>query len=180
MQKLTNQQINAVAHNLIISTVLESAWDFVCSLAPTNEFDYAFTNTACEDYCDTIWHTTQNVMLHESLDLIDATDMYDTAVAHFNNFLNVNLATVSVEEVYATFDDISGDTAMRDNYYALLRSHFKNFVADNKLFALEETEYDYCYKLVSKHTYSDKKALVSAYLNEHNAHDYVDLNNTIA
>tara|TARA_B100000073_G_scaffold107575_1_gene86497 strand:- start:115 stop:657 length:543 start_codon:yes stop_codon:yes gene_type:complete len=180
MQKLTNQQINAVAHNLIIGTVLESAWDFVCSLAPTNEFDYAFTNTASEDYCDTIWHTTQNVKLHESLDLIDARDMYDNAVGAFNNFVNTNLADLTVEEVYATLDDISGDTAMRDNYYAQLRSHFAKFVADNPLFALEETEYDYCYKLVSTHNPAQKSALVREYVEEHDAVDYIELNNDLA
>ena len=180
MQKLNKQTVNAVAHNLILEEVLQCAWDFVCSLAPTNEFNYAFTNTAAEDYCDTIWHTTQNVMLHESLDLIDANDMYDTAVAHFQNFLNVNLATVSVEEVYATLDDISGDTAMRENYYALLREHFANFVKANSKFKLNSTQYKGCYKLVSTHSYADKKALVSAYLNEHNAYDLVELNNTIA
>ena len=179
MQKLNKQTVNAVAHNLILDKVLKTAWDFVCSLAPTNDFEYAFVNSAAEDYCDTIWHTTQNVTLHESLDLIDATDMYNTAVAHFHNFLNTNLADLTVEEVYEYLDDISGDTAMRDNYYALLRTHFKQFVADNKHFALEETEYEYCYKLVSKHTYADKVQLVSQYLNEHSAHDLVQLNNTI-
>ncbi len=180
MQKLNKQIVNAISHNIILDKVLQSAWDFVCNLAPANEFDYAFTNTASEDYCDTTWHTTQNVKLHESLDLIDAVDMYDTAVAHFHNFLNVNLATLTVEEVYATLDDISGDTAMRENYYSLLVSHFQNFVKANPQFVLQSTQYKGCYKLVSQHTYSDKKALVSAYLNEHNAYDLVELNNTIA
>ena len=180
MQKLNKQTVNAVAHNLILDSVLKSAWDFVCSLAPTNDFDYAFTNSASEDYCDTIWHTTQNVTLHESLDLIDATDMYNTAVDNFSSMLNTNLADLTVSCVYENLDNISGDTAMRDNYYAQLRSHFKQFVAHNKHFALEETEYAYCYKLVSKHTYADKKALVRSYLEEHSAYDLVELNNTLA
>ena len=180
MQKLTKQQINAVAHNLILGTVLESAWDFVCSLAPTNEFDYAFTNTASEDYCDTLWHTTQNVKLHESLDLIDARDMYDNAVGAFDSFTNVNLATLSVEEVYATLDDISGDTAMRENYYSLLHQHFSNFVDSNPHYKLEETEYKGCYKLVSTHTTAQKSALVNDYVTKYDAVDYIELNNEIA
>ena len=177
--KLTKSVVNAVAHNLILEDVLASAWDFVCSLAPTKDFDYAFVNSATEDYCDTIWHTTQNVKLHDSLELIDMRDMYNTAVDNFYNFVDTNLATVTVEEVYETLDSISGDTAMRDSYYAQLRSHFKQFTQNNPLFALEETEYAYCYKLVSKHTYADKKQLVSNYLNRYDAHDYVELNNTI-
>lgn len=177
--KLNKQTVNAVAHNIIIDTVLQSAWDFVCSLAPTNEFEYAYTNSATEDYCDTIWHTTQNVKLHESLNLIDARDMYNTAVDNYYNFVDTNLADLTVEAVYESLDSISGDTAMRDSYYAQLRSHFKQFVADNKHFALEETEYAYCYKLVSKHSYADKKQLVSNYLNRFDAYEYVELNNTI-
>ena len=181
MQKLNKQTVNAVAHNLILEDVLASAWDFVCNLAPAREFDYAFVNSASDDYCDTLWQTTQNVMLSRSLLQIDNEDMYDNALHLFTaNFLNVNLAEITVEEVYATLDDISGDTAMRDEYYATLRSHFKQFVAKNPLFALEETEYDYCYKLVSKHSYADKVQLVSNYLNRYDAHDLVQLNNEIA
>ena len=179
MQKLNKQTVNAVAHNLIIDSVLKTAWDFVCSLAPTNDFEYAFTNSASEDYCDTIWHTTQNVTLHESLDLIDATDMYNTAVAHFHNFLDTNIADLTVSCVYEYLDEISGDTAMRENYYSLLREHFANFVKQNSLFALESTEYKGCYKLVSKHTYADKVQLVSDYLAQHDAYDLVQLNNTV-
>ena len=183
MQKLNKQIVNAISHNIILDKVLQSAWDFVCNLAPTNEFDYAFVNSAAQDYCDTTWHTTQNVTISESLDLIDAVDMYDTAVAHFHNFLNVNLATLTVEEVYATLDDISGDTAMRENYYASLRSHFEEFVKSNSNYALESTQYKGCYKLVSNHTYAQRKQLVVDYLTKYDiAPDdkYIELNNEIA
>ena len=107
--------------------------------------------------------------------------MYDNALHLFTaNFLNQNLAEITVEEVYATLDDISGDTAMREEYYATLVHHFKQFVAKNPLFKLEESEYKGCYKLTSVHTYSDKKQLVSNYLNRYDAHDLVELNNSIA
>ena len=161
MQKLNKQTVNAVAHNLILDKVLKSAWDFVCNLAPTNEFDYAFTNTAAEDYCDTCWHTTQNVMLHESLDLTDSRDMYDSAVSNFACLLDTNLANLTVSCVYENMDDISGDTAMRENYYSLLRSHFEEFTKSDSNFVLESTQYKGHYVLVSKHTYADKKQLVS-------------------
>ncbi len=181
MQKLNKQTVNAVAHNIILEDVLASAWDFVCNLAPSREFDYAFTNTASEDYMDTIWHTVQNVKLHDSLLQVDAEDMYNNALHLYKaNFINQNLAEITVEEVYATLDDISGDTAMREEYYATLLHHFKQFVAKNPLFALEESEYKGCYKLVSKHTYADKKQLVSNYLNRYDAYEYVELNNSIA
>ena len=175
--KLTKQTVNAIAHNLILDNVLQTAWDFVCNLAPTNEFNYAFTNTAAEDYCDTIWHTTQNVKLHESLDLIDANDMYDTARSNFACLLDTNIATLTVEDVYENLDDISGDTAMRENYYSTLHSHFEQFVKSDSKFALESTGYKGCYKLVSKHTYADKLQLVTAYLEEHDAYDLIQLNN---
>ncbi len=180
MQKLNKQTVNAVAHNLILDKVLQSAWDFVCNLAPTNEFDYAFTNSASEDYCDTIWHTTQNVKLHESLDLIDARDMYTTALDNYSCLLDTNLANISVSDVYENLDDIYGDTAMRENYYSLLRSHFENFTKANTQFALESTEYKGRYVLTSMHSYADKVQLVSAYLEEHDAYDYIDLNNDLA
>ena len=178
--KLDRATVNAVAHNLILDKVLQSAWDFVCNLAPTNEFDYAFVNSASEDYCDTIWHTTQNVKLGESIDLIDARDMYDCAVDNFSTMLDTNIANISVEDVYENLDEIYGDTAMRENYYSLLRSHFENFVKSDSKYALESTEYKGRYVLTSKHSYADKLQLVSAYLEEHDAYDYVDLNNTIA
>ena len=178
--KLDKATVNAVAHNLILDQVLQSAWDFVCDLAPTNTFEYAFVNSASEDYCDTIWHTTQNVKLSESIDLIDARDMYNTAVDNFSTMLDTNIANISVEDVYENLDDIYGDTAMRENYYSLLRSHFENFTKANTQFALESTEYKGRYVLTSKHSYADKLQLVTAYLEEHDAYDYIDLNNTIA
>lgn len=180
MQKLNKQQINAVAHNLILEEVLQCAWDFVCSLAPTNDFDYAFVNSATEDYCDTTWHTVQNVTLHESLDLIDARDMYTTAFDNYSCLLDTNLATLSVSDVYENLDDISGDTAMRENYYSLLRTHFEQFTSANPLYSLNSTQYKGHYKLVSNHTYADKLQLVSAYLDKYDAYDYIDLNNEIA
>ena len=178
--KLDKATVNAVAHNLILDKVLQSAWDFVCNLAPTNEFDYAFVNSASEDYCDTIWHTTQNVKLGESIDLIDARDMYDCAVDNYSTMLDTNIASLSVEDVYENLDEIYGDTAMRETYYSLLRSHFENFVKSDSKYALESTEYKGRYVLVSKHSYADKLQLVSAYLEEYSAYDLVDLNNTIA
>ena len=178
--KLDKATVNAVAHNLILDKVLQSAWDFVCNLAPTNEFDYAFVNSASEDYCDTIWHTTQNVKLGESIDLIDARDMYDCAVDNFSTMLDTNIANISVEDVYENLDDIYGDTAMRENYYSLLRSHFENFVSADSKYALESTEYKGRYVLTSKHSYADKLQLVTAYLEEHDAYDYIDLNNDLA
>ena len=180
MQKLNKQTVNAISHNIILDKVLNCAWDFVCNLAPTNEFDYAFVNSACEDYCDTSWHVTQNVKLHESLDLIDARDMYDTALSNFHNFLDTNIANLTVEEVYENLDDISGDTAMRENYYSLLTSHFQNFVKANPQYVLESTEYKGCYKLVSTHTYAQRKQLVVDYLTQYDASEYIELNNEIA
>ena len=177
MQKLNKQTVNAVAHNIIIDNVLQTAWDFVCSLAPTNEFDYAFTNTATEDYCDTSWHVVQNVKLHESLDLIDANDMYNNATDLFYNFVDTNLATLTVEDVYDTLNSISGDTAMRDTYYSLYEEHYKNFVADNPKYKFVEGEYTS--SLTSTHTYADKVALVKDYLSKYNAVDYIQLNNSL-
>jgi len=180
MQKLNKATVNAISHNIILGKVLESAWDFVCNLAPTNEFDYAFVNSACEDYCDTSWHVTQNVTISESLDLIDARDMYDTALSNYSSFLDTNIADLSVEEVYETLDDISGDTAMRESYYSLLRTHFEEFVKSDSNYALESTQYKGCFKLVSTHTYSQRKALVEDYLTKYDASEYIQLNNTIA
>ena len=178
--KLTKKQIDAVAHNLILDKVLQSAWDFVCNLAPTNEFDYAFVNSAAEDYCDTIWQTTQNVKLHESLDLIDARDMYNTAFDNYSCLLDTNLANLTVEEVYETLDDISGDTAMRESYYSMLAQHFQNFTKSDSNYALQSTEYKGCYVLVSKHTYAQREELVQQYLDKYDAYDLVELNNDLA
>ena len=177
MQKLNKATVNAIAHNIIIDNVLKTAWDFVCSLAPTNEFDYAFTNTATEDYCDTSWHVVQNVKLHESLDLIDANDMYYNATQLFNDFLDTNLATLTVEEVYDTLNSISGDTAMRDTYYSLYKEHYSNFVANNPAYKFVEGEYTHT--LTSTHTYADKKQLVSDYLTQYDCADYIQLNNDL-
>ena len=180
MQKLNKQTVNAISHNIILDKVLNCAWDFVCNLAPTNEFDYAFVNSACEDYCDTSWHVTQNVTISESLDLIDARDMYDTALSNFHNFLDTNIANLTVEEVYENLDDISGDTAMRESYYSYLRTHFEEFTKANPQFALQSTEYKGCYKLVSTHTYAQRKQLVVDYLTQYDASEYIELNNEIA
>ena len=178
--KLTTQTVNAIAHNIILEKVLQCAWDFVCNLAPTNEFNYAFVNSAAEDYCDTIWQTTQNVKLHESLDLIDANDMYENARGNFATLLDTNIATLTVEKVYDTLDDISGDTAMRENYYSDLQTHFEQFTKSDSNYELQSTEYKGCYKLVSNHTYAQRKALVTDYLEEYDAYDYIELNNEIA
>jgi len=180
MQKLTKQTVNAIAHNLILDTVLQSAWDFVCNLAPTNEFNYAFVNSAAEDYCDTIWHTTQNVKLSESLDLIDARDMYTNALDNYSCLLDTNIADLTVESVYETLDEIYGDTAMRENYYSLLRAHFEEFTLSDSNYALQSTEYKGRYVLVSKHTYAQREELVRSYLEEHDAYDLIDLNNDCA
>ena len=183
MQKLNKQIVNAISHNIILDKVLQTAWDFVCNLAPTNEFDYAFVNSAAEDYCDTTWHTTQNVTISESLDLIDARDMYDTALSNFSSFLDTNIAKLTVEEVYETLDDISGDTAMRENYYSQLHTHFEEFTKANPQYVLESTQYKGCYKLVSNHTYAQRKQLVVDYLTKYDiAPDdkYIELNNEIA
>ena len=176
---LTKDQINAVAHNIIVDKVLQSVWDFTTNLAYMQEFDYAFTNTATEDYCDTSWHTTQNVKLYKSLQHCDAEDMYETAKAHFDNFVNVNLATVTVEEIFTTFDDISGDTAMRDEYYTKLHMHFEDFANANKNFKFTCDEY-YNYSFTSTHTFADKKALVLDYLDKYSAEEYIEINNEIA
>jgi hypothetical protein len=180
MQKLNKQTVNAISHNLILDTVLQCAWNFVCNLAPTNEFNYAFVNSAAEDYCDTIWHTTQNVKLSESLDLIDARDMYNTALDNYSSLLDTNIAHLTVESVYETLDEIYGDTAMREHYYSLLRAHFENFTKSDSNYALESTQYKGCYKLVSTHTYAQREELVRQYLEEHSAYDLIELNNTIA
>ena len=183
MQKLNKQIVNAISHNIILDKVLQSAWDFVCNLAPTNEFDYAFVNSACEDYCDTSWHVTQNVTISESLDLIDARDMYDTALSNFSSFLDTNIAKLTVESVYETLDDISGDTAMRENYYSQLHTHFEEFTKANPQYVLESTQYKGCYKLVSNHTYAQRKQLVVDYLTKYDIapnDPYIELNNEIA
>ena len=178
--KLDKATVNAVAHNLILDKVLQSAWDFVCNLAPTNTFEYAFVNSASEDYCDTIWQTTQNVKLHESLDLIDSRDMYDSAVDNFSCMLDTNIAKLTVEAVYENMDEIYGDTAMRENYYSLLRSHFEQFTKSDSNYALQSTEYKGRFVLTSKHTPAQREQLVTDYLNKYDAYDIIDLNNELA
>ena len=177
MQKLNKATVNAIAHNIIIDNVLKCAWDFVCSLAPTNEFEYAFTNTATEDYCDTSWHVVQNVKLYDSLDLIDQRDMYETASGSFYNFVEVNVQDLTVSEIYENLDSISGDTAMRENYYTLLEEHFEQFVKENPLYKFVEG--DYTHALTSVHTYADKEALVNDYLTKYNAVKHIQLNNDL-
>lgn len=182
---LTTAQINAVAHNILIEEVLQTAWDFVNSLGDEAQFDYAFTNTSSEDYMDTTWHTTQNVKMYYSMLQQDSEDMYNNAKDLFvSNFVGVNLADLTAEEVYATLDDISGDTAMREEYYGTLREHFKQFANNNKHFELQETEYKGCYKLVCVITAKQKAKLVRDYIGNYGNYTYTQdeivLNNEIA
>lgn len=178
---LTTAQIDAVAHNLLIEEVLTCAWDFVNSLGDEAQFDYAFTNTAVEDYMDTTWHTTQNVKMHRSMLQCDSEDMYNNAKTIFvNNFVDVNLATLTAETVYATLDNISGDTAMREEYYAKLSDHFKQFANNNKHFAFDKVgKYD-DYKLTCVATAKQREALVRDYIGNYTyTQDCIVLNNTV-
>ena len=61
---LTTAQINAVAHNILIEEVLQTAWDFVTSLGDKSDFDYAFVNTASDDYMDTTWTMTTWILAY--------------------------------------------------------------------------------------------------------------------
>ena len=179
--KITAKVKNAIAHNILIEEVLQSAWDFVTSLGDNSDFDYAFTNSAAEDYMDTCWHTTQNVQIDKSLLQIDAEDMYNNAKDIFvGNFVGVNLAELTAEDVYEDLHSISGDTAMREEYYSLVFTHFKNFVKDNKHFALQETEYKGCYKLVTTATAKQKSVLALDYLNRWECEDLIEMGNEIA
>ena len=180
--KLTTAQIDAVAHNILIEEVLQTAWDFVNSLGDEAQFDYAFTNTSTEDYMDTTWHTVQNVKLHYSLLQVDSEDMYNNAKTLFvNNFVDVNLATITVEEVYDTLNSISGDTAMRDAYYDKLNWHFKQLAEKNSKFAFKrEGEYE-AYKLTTVLTAKGKRKLVEDYVNNYTyKEEDIVLNNEIA
>ena len=181
MQKNLNKKtVNAIAHNIIVGDAIASAWDFVTSMQVYNEFEYAFCNSATGDYCDTLWHTTQNVKLGQSMDLIDQKDMADTAYDNFMcAFEDVNIQEITVEDVYTALDSISGDTAMRENYYSNLRQHFEGFVKSNTDFALEETQYKGRYKFVSKHTAKQKEKMVRDYLNKYDAWEYIQLNNDL-
>ena len=182
MQKTLNKKtVNAIAHNIIVGDAIASAWDFVTSMQVHNEFDYAFCNSATGDYCDTLWHTTQNVKLGQSMDLIDQNDMAQTALSNFlYAFEDKNIAEITVEDVYKAMDSIDGDTAMRENYYMQLQQHFKNFVDQNTNFAFKrEGEYE-AYKLVSKHTAKQNEKMVREYLEKYDAYDHIELNNDLA
>ena len=180
MKKLDDKTVNAIAHNIIIDQVLNVAWDFVCSLAPTNEFDYAHVNSATEDYCDTSWHVTQNVTLHQSLDLIDAKDMYDNAWDNYNMLLDTNTQKLSASSIFKQLDDISGDTAMRANYYSMLHDHFEQFANSNKdEYSFTKDKY-YEYTFTNTHSAQQKRALVEDYLSKYNATEYIELNNELA
>ena len=183
MQKTLNKKtVNAIAHNLIVGDAITTAWDFVTSMQVHNEFDYAFVNSAADDYCDTCWHTTQNVKLGQSMDLIDQNDMAQTALGNFlYAFEDKNIAEITVEDVYKAMDSIDGDTAMRENYYMQLRQHFKNFVESNTQYELvAHEEYKGCYTLVSRHTAKQKEKLVRDYLNKYDAWQHIELNNDLA
>ena len=182
MQKLTKKIVNAIAHNLIVGEAITHAWDFVTSMQVHNEFDYAFINSAADDYCDTCWHTTQNVKLGQSMDLIDQKDMADTA---YNNFMyafeDVNIAEITVEDVYKALDSIEGDTAMRENYYSNLVWHFEKMCKQDGNFELvEHSEWKGNYTLVSKHTAKTKEKMVREYLEKYDAYDHIELNNDLA
>ena len=183
MQKTLNKKtVNAIAHNIIVGDAIASAWDFVTSMQVHNEFDYAFCNSATGDYCDTLWHTTQNVKLGQSLDLIDQNDMAQTALSNFlNAFEDVNIQEIAVEDVYTALDSIAGDTAMRENYYMQLRQHFKNFVENDQQYELvAHPEYRGCYTLVSRHTAKQKEKMVREYLEKYDAWEHIELNNDLA
>ena len=181
MQKLNKKTVNAIAHNIIVGDAIASAWDFVTSMQVHNEFDYAFVNSAADDYCDTCWHTTQNVKLGQSINLIDANDMAQTALHNFlNAFEDVNIQEITVEAVYKALDSIDGDTAMRENYYSNLQQHFKNFVKNNAQYELvAHEEFRGCYTLVSTHTAKQKEKLVRDYLNKYDAWEHIELNNEL-
>jgi hypothetical protein len=178
--KLTVKQINAVAHNLIMDDAIQTAWAFVTDMSVCNDFDYAFVNSASDDYCDTCWHTTQNVKLGQSLDLIDAKDMADTAYDNFMGLMDNNIAEMTVEDVYKEMDSIGGDTAMRESYYSQLVSHFKEMCKSDSNFELvAHAEYKGEYTLVSKHTAKTKEKMVMAYLEKYDAYKYIELNNEL-
>jgi len=179
--KLTKKTIDAIAHNLIVGQAIECAWDFVTSMQVGKDFDYAFCNSATGDYCDTLWHTTQNVKLGQSLDLIDQKDMADTAYDNFMGaFEDVNIQEIMVEDVFEALDSIGGDTAMRENYYSNLCQHFDRFVKSNTQFELvAHPKWKGEYTLVSKHTPKQKEKLVLDYLNKFDAWEHVELNNDL-
>ena len=178
--KLTKKTINAIAHNLIMDNALQTAWSFVTEMQVGNDFEYAFVNSASDDYCDTCWHTTQNVKLGESMDLTDAKDMADTAYDNFGGLLNNNIAEMTVADVYKEMDSIGGDTAMRESYYSQLVSHFKGLCkADSNFELVEHKEWRGNYTLVSKHTAQQKEQMVVEYLDKYDAYEYIELDNEL-
>ena len=98
-----------------------------------------------------------------------------------NNFVDTNLATITVEEVYDTLNDISGDTAMRDEYYCKLEGHFKQFAEKNDKFAfVQQGEWD-TYKLSCVLSAKQKAKLVQDYIGNYTyTQDEIVLNNEIA
>ena len=178
--KLTKKTVNAIAHNLIMDDAIQTAWSFVTEMQVGNDFDYAFVNSASDDYCDTCWHTTQNVKLGQSMDLTDAKDMADTAYDNFMCLLNKNIAEMTVEDVYKEMDSIGGDTAMRESYYSQLVSHFKAMCkADSNFELVEHKEWRGNYTLVSKHTAQQKEKMVVEYLEKYDAYEYIEMDNEL-
>ena len=180
--KLTKKVINAIAHNLIMDDAIQCAWAFVADMQVGKDFEYAFVNSAADDYCDTIWHTTQNVKLGQSLDLIDQKDMADTAYDNFMCALTgKNLAEITVEDVYKALDSIDGDTAMRENYYSNLKWHFEKMCKEDSNFELvEHSEWKGNYTLVSKHSAKTKEKMVTEYLEKYDAYEHIELNNELS
>ena len=178
--KLTKKTVNAIAHNLIMDNAIQTAWSFVTEMQVGNDFDYAFVNSAADDYCDTSWHTTQNVKLGQSMDLIDAKDMADTAYDNFMGFMDKNIADMTVADVYKEMDEIGGDTAMRESYYSQLQWHFEKMCkADSNFELVEHREWKGNYTLVSKHTAKTKEKMVVDYLEKYDAYEYIELDNEL-
>jgi hypothetical protein len=178
--KLTKKTINAIAHNLIMDDAIQTAWSFVTGMSVGNDFEYAFVNSAADDYCDTCWHTTQNVKLGESLDLVDAKAMADTAYDNFGSLLGKNIAEMTVADVYEAMDEIGGDTAMRESYYSQLQRHFEAMCkADSNFELVEHAEWRGNYTLVSKHSAKAKEQMVVAYLDKYDAYDHIELDNEL-
>jgi hypothetical protein len=179
--KLTKKVINAIAHNLIMDDAIQCAWAFVADMQVGRDFEYAFVNSAADDYCDTCWHTTQNVKIGQSLDLTDQKDMADAAYDNFMcAFTDKNIADMRVEDTYEAMTDIGGDTAMRENYYSNLQWHFERMVKEDSNFELVESpQWKGNYTLVSKHSAKTKEKMVVEYLEKYDAYDHIELNNEL-
>lgn len=179
--KLTKKVINAIAHNLIMDDAIQMAWAFVADMQVGKDFEYAFVNSAADDYCDTCWQTTQNVKIGQSLDLTDQKDMADTAYDNFMcAFTDKNIADMRVEDTYEAMTDIGGDTAMRENYYSNLKWHFERMVKEDDNFELVESkEWKGHYTLVSKHTAKTKEKMVREYLEKYDAYDIIEMDNEL-